>query len=74
MPKDTIGACFNADGVAWAWNEKPEIKGNEAHPNFLRWRGSEYGKGYTLIGPVVASDYAKKYWKESWTENPKAKK
>ena len=43
-PSDAIGACFNSDGVGWYWNVKPEIKGNEKHPNFLRWRGPEYGQ------------------------------
>ena len=71
-PSDAIGACFNSDGIGWYWNVKPEIKGNEKHPNFLRWRGPEYGQGYTKISdkPAVEAAFAKAHWKDSWQDRP----
>jgi hypothetical protein len=63
-----IGACFNPDGMAWAWKVKPEIKGSEKRPNDLKWRGPSYGEGYKLIGSVVSPVFAKEHWKESWIE------
>ena len=73
LPKDVIGACYNSDGVAWAWNVKPEIKGSEKKPDDLKWRGPTYAAGYTLIDPVIASrTLAKETWKDSWQDKPKA--
>jgi hypothetical protein len=72
-PSDTIGACFNSDGVGWWWNVKPEIKGNEKHPTFLRWRGPIYGEGYAHIGVVAPLALAKLHWKDSWLEKPQPK-
>jgi hypothetical protein len=67
LPSNIIGACFNPDGVAWAWGVKPEIKGSEKKPFDLKWRGSEYGRGYVLLGPVNP-DVDKSKWKESWVD------
>jgi hypothetical protein len=71
LPKDTIGASFNSDGIAWAWSVKPEIKGSEKRPNDLKWRGPVYAAGYTMIGPVVTPNFAKDHWKDSWIEKLK---
>ena len=73
MPPDTIGACFNPDGVAWAWSIIPSIAGSQKRPSDLKWRGSEYGAGYTQIGSVVTPSFAKlnDNWKRSWIDNPK---
>jgi hypothetical protein len=72
LPENTIGACFNSDGIAWAWSSKPEIKGSEKRPNDLKWRGASYGEGYTMIGSVVARNFAKLHWKDSWLDKPKS--
>lgn len=73
LPPDTIGACFNADGHAWAWSVKPKILGSEKRPWDLKWRGPEYGQGYTEIGPVPAGT-PKARWKDSWVDAPKGRK
>lgn len=67
LPEDVIGACFNRDGTAWAWTVRPEIRGSEKRPNDLKWRGPEYGKGFTLIGKVNPG-VDKSKWKESWVD------
>jgi hypothetical protein len=71
LPSNAIGACFNADGIAWAWTVKPMIRGSEKRPSDLKWRGPEYGAGYTRIGMVVGKDFARKHWQESWLDRPK---
>jgi hypothetical protein len=70
MPDDTVGACFNSDGIAWAWSEKPEIRGSDKRPNDLKWRGPTYASGYTLNGSVVTPNYARSFWKDSWIDKP----
>ena len=70
LPPNTIGACFNSDGIGWAWSVKPEIKGSIKRPNDLKWRGPEYGEGYSMIGLVVSPSFAKAHWKESWIAKP----
>ena len=69
-PKGTIGASFNADGIAWWWSVKPEVKGSEKRPFDLKWRGPEYAAGYTLMGPVP-SNVKLALWKDSWVERSK---
>jgi hypothetical protein len=64
-PSGTIGACFNADGTAWWWSVKPEIEGSEKRPWDLKWRGPEYGIGYSIMGPVPSGTSVAR-WKESW--------
>jgi len=66
-PKGTIGASFNADGTAWWWSVKPEIKGSEKRPWDLKWRGPVVGDGFTLIGPVPEGTH-KAEWKSSWVD------
>lgn len=73
LPKNVIGACFNADGGAWAWTVKPELKGSEKRPHDIKWRGPEYGQGYIGIG-MVPSDVDKKQWRSSWIDAPKRRK
>jgi len=70
MPENTIGACYNADGIAWAWSVKPKIAGSAKRPTDLKWRGETYGEGYTMIGSVVMPSFAKDTWKDSWQDKP----
>jgi hypothetical protein len=69
-PKGTVGACFNSDGCAWFWSVKPEIKGSEKRPWDLKWRGPEFGVGYTMIG--YPADIKRALWKESWLDRPRS--
>lgn len=69
-PSNCIGACFNPDGIGWFWSVKPEIKGSEKRPSDLKWRGPDYGAGYTMIGSVVSPTLAKAEWKNSWIPKP----
>lgn len=72
-PKGTIGACFNPDGKFWWWSVLPEVKGSEAKPWLLLWRGPVEREGYTF-GGNIPDDVHKALWKDSWIDAPKAKK
>ena len=72
-PHDTIGASFNADGSAWWWSVKPEIRGSEKRPWDRKWRGPSYGEGYTEMG-VRVDGATRSLWEDSWIEKPKVKK
>jgi hypothetical protein len=74
-PRGTIGVSYNPDGKAWWWSVAPEVKGSEAKPWLLLWRGPVYAEGYTLYGNIEDIDpKAKKaLWKDSWVSNPKVK-
>ena len=69
-PQGTIGASFNADGIAWWWSVRPVVCGSEKRPWDLKWRGPIYAEGYTMIGPVPEGTKVA-LWKESWIERPK---
>ena len=72
-PKGTIGASYNADGKAWFWSVHPEVKGSDAKPWLLLWRGPVYGEGYTFAGNVPEGTKTA-LWKDSWLDFPKEKK
>jgi len=72
-PHDTIGASFNADGSAWWWSVKPEIRGSEKRPNDLKFRGPVYGEGYTDMDYRVPNTI-RDFWKDSWVDAPKRSK
>ena len=67
-PDSTIGACFNADGTAWAWSVRPSIRGSDLRPWDMKWRGPNYGEGYSPLGKVPSSLRA--LWRESWVDKP----
>jgi hypothetical protein len=72
-PRGTIGACFNADGSAWWWSVKPEVKGSEKRSWDLKWRGPEYSKGFTFYERVPFGTKLA-LWRDSWVDAPKASK
>ncbi len=70
-PKDTIGASFNADGQGWWWSVKPEIRATDKRPWDYKWRGPEYGQGYTEMTGVKVTGATRTLWELSWMDAPK---